>query len=132
MLSFVMRMHVPEIEHFIQVIKECCRVSIVMLPFDQFSRRLIVGLLRTVVFCINEFPWPSGASQESNPLTIIEDFVLKYDVHFQVIFGEYSQPYKVTDNTMQERTVSTIAIGPSGNIQGGVLLFSLDTGHVVN
>ena len=82
--------YIPEIVHFIQVIKQCCRVSIAMLPFDQYSCRLIVGLLRTVVFCINAFPWPSGASQQFSPLTIIEGFVLHYEDHFKAIFGEYS------------------------------------------
>ena len=58
--------------------------------------------------------------------------MLDYDTHFQVIFGEYAQTYEGTDNTMQERTVRAIALGPSGNLQGGVLFFSLDTGRVLN
>ena len=47
--------HVPEIKHFMWVIKERCRACIAMLPFERFPRRLIVGLLKTVVFYINVF-----------------------------------------------------------------------------
>ena len=74
--------HISEIERSIQVIKERCRASIAMLPFEQFLRQLIVGLLKAVVFYINSFPWPSGVSQELSPLTIVEGFVLDYDTQF--------------------------------------------------
>ena len=73
--------HLPEIERFTQVIKERCRASIAMLRFEQFPRQLSVSLLKTVVFYINSFPWPSGASQELSPPTIVEAFVLDYDTH---------------------------------------------------
>ena len=78
--------HVPEIERFIQR----CWASIAMLLFEQFPRQFIAGLLKTVVIYINSFPWPSGASQELSPLTIVEGFVLDYDTHFQVIFDGYA------------------------------------------
>ena len=51
---------VPEIERFIRLIMKRCHSSIAMLPFDRFLRCLIVGLLKTVIFYINVFPWPSG------------------------------------------------------------------------
>jgi hypothetical protein len=55
-----------------------------------------------------------------SPMTILEGVVLDYNLHFQVIFGEYAQTYKVTTNNMKERTVGAIALGPTGNLQGGI------------
>ena len=86
--------HVPKIERCIWGIKERYPASIAMLFFNQFPRCLIVDLLKTVVFHINVFPWPSGASQVLGPLTIVEAFVLDYGVHFQAIFSDYAQAYE--------------------------------------
>ena len=33
---------------------------------------------------------------------------------------------------MAEQTIGSIAMGPSGNLQGGVRFFSLDTGKLIN
>eukprot|EP00536_Pseudo-nitzschia_multiseries_P010625 jgi/Psemu1/203784/e_gw1.332.17.1 len=124
--------HVPEIERFIRVIKERCRASFAMLPFNKLPKRMIIALAQCTVFYINAFPWPDGVSQELSPLTIVEGRTLLYNLHFQVIFGEYAQTYEGTDNTMNSRTVGAIALGPSGNLQGGVRLYSLLTGRYLD
>eukprot|EP00536_Pseudo-nitzschia_multiseries_P000703 jgi/Psemu1/1596/gm1.1596_g len=50
---------------------------------------------------------------ELSPTTIIRGIVLDHEIHFPVIFGEYAQTYEGTDNTMKERTVGAIALGPT-------------------
>jgi hypothetical protein len=52
--------------------------------------------------------------------------------YFQVIFGEYAQAFEGTDNTMKEHTVGAIALGLTGNLQGGVSFFSIHTGRVLD
>ena len=39
-------------------------------------------------------------------------------VHAQYEFGKYLQTLEATDNTMKERTLDAIAMGPIGNRQG--------------
>jgi hypothetical protein len=124
--------HVPEMERFIRVIKERTRATHAMLLFTRIPKKMLVATVTTNVFYINAFPWPQGVSQELSPYTIIEGVILDYDLHFQVIFGEYAQTYEGTDNTNKERTVGAIALGPSGNLQGGVKIFSLDSGEILN
>jgi hypothetical protein len=122
----------PAIERFIQVIKERCRCYYAMLPFDVLPRIMVVDLLTTVMFYINVFVWKQGVSQYLSPLTILDGVVLDYNLHFQVIFGEYAHTYDDTTNTMKSRTVGAIALGPNGNLQGGVRFFSLLTGKILS
>ena len=73
---------------------------------------MVLELIHTVVFYLNAFPWADGVSQELCFITLVEGYILSFDRHFQVIFGEYAQTYEGTDNTMKERTVGAIALGP--------------------
>ena len=41
-------------------------------------------------FYLNAFPWPDGVSQDLSPTTIVEGFILNFNLHFWVIFGEYA------------------------------------------
>jgi hypothetical protein len=123
--------HAPVIERFIRVIKERCRCYHAMIPFDDMPRIMVIHLLITVMFYINAFIWKKGVSPFLSPLTILEGVVLDYNLHFQVIFGEYAQTYEVTTNDMKRRTVGAIALGPTGNLQGGIRFYSLITGRIL-
>jgi hypothetical protein len=102
-----------------------------MLPFDNIPRIMIIHLLKTVMFYINAFIWKKGVSPFLSPMTILEGVVLDYNLHFQVTFGEYVHTYEVTTNTMKSRTVGSIALGPTGNLQGGIRCYSLVTGRIL-
>ena len=65
-------------------------------------------------------------------MSLVEGIVLDFNLHFRVMFGEFVQTYEGTSNTMVPRTVDAIALGPSGNLQGGVHCFSLLTGRVLD
>ena len=123
--------HVPEIERLIRVIKERARCYVSLIPFKKLPKRMVIELIYTIVFYLNSFPWPEGVSQDLSPMSIVEGIVLDYNLHFQVIYGEYAQTYEGTRNDMTERTVGAIALGPSGNLQGGVRFFSLTSGEVI-
>ena len=49
-------------------------------------------------------------------------------------FGEYVEVYNVNNvtNINEERTTSAVALYPSGNLQGGWMFFSLNTGRVLH
>ena len=65
-------------------------------------------------------------------MIIVEGLVVDFNKHFHVIFGEYMHTYEGTDKTMKMRTVAALALGPSGNLQGGVRCYSLRTGKVLH
>ena len=64
-------------------------------------------------------------------MTILEGIVLDCNLYFQVIFGEYAHTYESTTNITNFRTVGVIALGPTGNLQGGVRFFSLVSGKIL-
>jgi hypothetical protein len=103
-----------------------------MLPFKKIPRMMVVKLVDAVKFYVNAFVLKSGVSQHLSPMTIVEGVTLDYSKHFQVIFGEYAQVFEGTDNTMKERTVALVALGPTGNLQGGVSFFSIHTGRILD
>ena len=72
-----------------------------------------------------------GVSQFLNPLLILEETVLDYNLYSQSISREYAYTYKSTTNTTQSQTVGTIALGLTGNLQDKVHFFSLVTGHTL-
>ena len=127
--------HVPEIERMNRVSKErarcyfamVARIGIYVLP-----RTVVIQLMITVAFYVNAFVWRLGVSQILPPLTIVEGTVVDFQKHFHVLFGEYVHTYEGTDNTMKPRTVGALALGPSGNLQGGVRCYSLITGKVLH
>lgn len=80
---------------------------------------MVVELLRCIVFYLNAFPWTGGVSNTKSPMTLSEGTYLDFDLHFKVIFGEFGMVYTGTDNMMNLRAVGAIAMGPSGNYQGG-------------
>ena len=94
-----------------------------MLPFRKLPRIMIIHLLVTVMLYTNAFVWRKCVSQFLSPLTILEGIVLDYNLHFQVIFGEYTHTYEAITNTTKSRTVGAIVLGPIGNLQGGVRFF---------
>ena len=127
--------HVPEIERMIRVLKERARCYFSMLAkagITAIPRIMVMHLMRTVNFYLNAYVWRRGVSQILPPMTLVEGIALDYNKHFHVIFGEYLHTYEGTTNTMRERTTSCLALGPSGNLQGGVRCYSLSTGKVLH
>jgi len=124
--------HVVDIERYHRVIKERVRCYYAMLPFDTLPRMMVVQLMNTVVFYLNAFVWRKGVSNVLPPVTIIEGTVIDYYKHFHVVFGEFVQTFEGSDNTMNKRTIDAIALGPNGNLQGGIRCFSLSTGKILS
>ena len=91
------------------------KIGITALP-----KMSVIHLMITIHFYVNDFVWREGVSPVLSPVTIVEGLVVDYNKHFHVIFGEYIHTYEGTDNTMKLCTVGSLALGPFGNLQGGV------------
>eukprot|EP00804_Cyclotella_cryptica_P031175 CCRYP_011748-RA/>CCRYP_011748-RA protein AED:0.26 eAED:0.26 QI:0/0/0/1/0/0/5/0/530 len=93
---------------------------------------LIVFLLRFVVLWLNAFPSDHGASTEFSPREIVTGLCMDYRTHCRARWGAYaeaSQDPNVT-NTMSPRTAPCIALGPTGNVQGSMSCYNLETKQV--
>lgn len=99
---------------------------------DTLPKTMVMQLMIAIAFYVNAFIWRLGVLQIFPPLTIVEGTVVDLKKHFHVLFGEFVHTYEGTDNTMKLRTVSALALGPSGNLQGGVHCYSLHSGKVLH
>ena len=92
---------------------------------------IVVQLIVTVSFYANTFVWHRGVSQILSPLTITEGIVLNYNLYFKVIFKEFVQTYKGTDNSMNYRTINAIALEPNENLQDRIRCYSFVTDRIL-
>lgn len=121
--------HVPEIERFHRVIKERGRCAYHNTPFTKLPKGLVIGLIKNTMTYLNGVPWKHGVSSTQSPLQIVTGLKLDYLRHCQIEFGTYAQVREETDNTLKQRTVGAIAMGPNHNLQGGTEFFSLKSGR---
>ena len=82
---------------------------------------------------INAFPPKSGLKTEMSPRTIITGKSLDYKKHFKIPFGDYAQVHEFEQprNSMKERTLGAICLGPLDNPNGGYKFFNLKTGKLI-
>ena len=123
--------HVPEIERKIRVIKERVRAIVYSIPVNALPALLVVHAVLFATKALNLFPVKGGISGWS-PKQIMTGEVVYYK-YCCVPFGCYCQISKegTPRNSMLARTQGAIALGPSGNTQGGHKFYTLDTGCVV-
>ena len=115
--------HVPDIKQYHRVLQERARCYFAMvrkIGIKSLPKMSVIHLMITVTFYVNAFVWQDCVSTTMPPVTIVEGLIVDYNKHFHLIFGEYVHIYKGTDNTMKDHTVGALALGPSGNLQGGV------------
>ena len=125
-----------EIERLIKFIKERARCVILDLRvagFKYLHRLIVLHCLYFVTMMINAVPADGGISEKYSPCEIVTGRKLDLKKDCRALFGAYFESSKdaVTTNTMDERTHSCIALGPSGNLQGSVKCFDLLTGKLI-
>jgi hypothetical protein len=103
------------------------------LPFKNLPSRMIIELIHFLVLWLNAFPPSSGVSITYSPRTIMTGTTLDYNKHCRLPFGAYVETHEENDptNTMAERTIGVICLGPTANFQGSYNFFPLDTGRRV-
>ena len=92
--------HVPEVEQYIRMLKECVRACYRILPFDKYPRHLIIKMVYTQKFWHNAFPHVDGISHMMSPKEIITGFKVHFVQHCKLEFGDYMQTHEEHTNDM--------------------------------
>lgn len=124
--------HVHEIERSIRVIKERVRSFTTTLPFT-LPNVLVIHLVYYCVAMINSFPRSSSIAPGVPPKETLTGRKMDFKRDCSLKFGSYVQVYEedLVTNTLKERTLGAISLGPVGNIQGSYNFLSLKTWKVV-
>lgn len=93
----------------------------------------IIYLMKFIVLWMNAFPSGSGVSDEFLPREIVSGLRLDFAKHCRSRFGSYVEANQDSDitNTLNDRTAPCILLGPTGNVQGSVNCYNLETMKVV-
>ena len=81
---------------------------------------------------VNVFPPTCGVSTII-PRSLITVIKFDYANHCLLSFGSYAQVHEENQhtNTQQPRTIGTICLGPTGNLQGGYKFYNLTIGELI-
>ena len=127
------REHVPGIERKIRLIKEHVRCTTSDYSFDPIPILVIIHVVYTCVMLINDIPRKAGAFQGICLCKLVTGRTVNDKRYCWSCIGGYVK--SITDaivmNDNMPCTHSCIALGLSGNCQGSVKCFELETGKVV-
>jgi hypothetical protein len=123
--------HCGVAERGIRTVKERTRCTVHSLPYDQYPRVMVRGLIERIAFMLNLFPSDHGVSTTLSPAEIVDgrgkfDFSKKH-----LPYGSYVQAYLKTTNNQEERSIEAIALRPA-NDQNGYYFMSLRTGQRIH
>ena len=124
--------HVPEIERKIRVIKERVCAVVYSLSVNSLPTKVITHALLFVTKQLNLFPVKGGIYTQFSPKQILTGEVVHYKF-CSLPFGQYCQISEedTPRNSLAARTQGAIALGTSGNLQGGHTFYSFHIGSVV-
>lgn len=122
--------HVPEAERAIRHLKEKARAVWNTLPYTP-THAMTVYLIYYCVRCINMFPKAGSVDPDQSPREMFTGKKVDYKTECLLQFGEYCQIAEEDEktNTMKERTVGGVCVGPQGN--GAYYFVSLKTWRVL-
>jgi hypothetical protein len=89
-----------------------------MLPFKYIPQIVLIQLVKNVIFWLNSFPAQDGVSTTMSPRCIMTGQEIDYNKHVRLEFGEYVQTHEEHDNTMTDRMLGVICLGPTGSEHG--------------
>lgn len=124
--------HVPEVERSIRVIKERVRSFVTTYPAKMPST-MFVHLVYYCVFMINSFPRSSSIDTGTPPRELITGKKIDFKRDCALKFGQYVQVHEdeLITNTMKERTLGALSLGPVGNQQNSYNFLNLKTWNVL-
>jgi hypothetical protein len=114
-------------------IKERTRGLLAILPFEHILWRMKIEFIYFIVLWLNAFPVKSGISSTFSLRNLLVRWKLDYKKHCRVLPGTYCEVHDEPSpsNTMTPCMHEAIALGPTGNLQGSMKFYSLDTGRVL-
>ena len=103
------------------------------LPFTYIPRRMKIEFIYFVTLWLNAFPVKSGFSETFSPREIPLRWIMDAKKHCIVLPGSYCEVHDKPNpsNTTVSRNREGIALGPTGNLQGRVKFYCLNTGRVL-
>jgi hypothetical protein len=124
--------HEPFIKRRICVVKERVQLIQHSLPFQTIPKVILTHMVLYAVKLLNYFPVKGGVSEIYGPKAIMSGKVLDFKKN-SLPFGSYCQVHeeKLPHNSLVNRTLRAISLGPSGNAQGGHKFFTLNTSRVI-
>jgi hypothetical protein len=125
--------HVSKAEQTICTIKEQVGGLLGTLPFSHIPQWMKIEFIYFMVLWLNAFPVKNGISAVHSPRELLVCWRLDYNKHCRVLPRTYCEVHNepLPSNTMMPRTHETIAVGPTGNLQGSMKFHSLDTGRII-
>jgi hypothetical protein len=125
--------HVPEIECCIQVVKERCRATRHILPFERIPKIMTVHIVLNVVKILNFFSTKGGVSKTLSTKTIMSGETIDYKKHLSLQIGKYCPVHEEDNprNSQLARTKGEFFLGPNGNLQDGFKFMDLNTGKKI-
>ena len=125
--------HVAEAEIKIRVVKERNIGVVNTLLFTYIQRRMKFEFIYFVTLWLNAFPVKSGVYETLSPREILLRWRMDAKKHCRVLPGSYCEVHDKPNpyNTTVSHTHKGIALGPTGNIQGSVKFYCLNTGRVL-
>ena len=120
--------HVPEIEQYIQTLKDRTWSAVNVLPLKNLPQLVLIHLLKNCTLWLNAFPAADGVSSVYSPRFLLTGRELSFDKHAVLEFRSYVQTHEEHSNGMEPRTMGAICLGPTGNAQGGHWFLSLTSG----
>ena len=123
--------HIPEVECSIRTMKETMRATAHGLPYRCLPKLMIVKLVAMATRCLNGFPKDDGVSEHMSPHSIITRQARMDYNKIALEFGSYVQLLDRSVNTICSRTISAIALNPTGDENGTYRFMSLKTGQVL-
>ena len=93
---------------------------------------MVIHLIHFFALWIHAFPEAQGIYEILSPRENFTQISVTYGKYFNAVFGLYIEAHCELDmtNTMNLRTWENIVLGPTGNIQGSLFVFDLNTGRV--
>jgi hypothetical protein len=125
--------HISKVEQMIQTIKERTRGLLATLPFQHLPRRMKIEFIYFMVLWLNAFPVKNGISSVFSLRELLVRWHMDYSKHCRVLPGTYCEVHDELSpsNMMTPWTHEAIAMGPTGNLQGLVKFFCLNTGRIL-
>ena len=127
--------HVSMVERSIRTIKDRTRSVVQFLPYNRYPRNMIIGCVIFAVKSLNNEVGMTKLSDIHSPHALVTGQPPRsYKDVIAMTYGEYVEVYAMSPikNNIDERTISAIALYPSGNNQGGWIFMSLNTGRLLH
>ena len=127
------REHVAKIEQVMQQVKERVRCKSSKFPFQFIPTMVLIYTVYNVCLWLNVFPLQSGITGGFSLREIVTGLTVNFTKHCTVDVGACVEASidAIITNGNNDRTHACIALGPSGNRQGSIKCFDLDTVRVV-